>query len=160
MAEPELPRTALVDTGVFMRFLGERPDDPDSRTCTEFCQAMCERGNELFIAAPTIAEIMRHRGKPIPRVKGVTVVPFDERAAQILGMEMPMVKLHEVQQASGLTLSYLKYDAMISACALRCRTGTLIALDSDHSVMARHLGLKVLHPGHFTSTQIGLFEKS
>jgi predicted nucleic acid-binding protein len=159
MVEPELPRTALVDTGVFMRFLGERPEDPHSPACVEFCRAMFDHGNELFVAAPTIAEIMRHRGSPIPRVKGVTVVPFDERAAHILGLEMPMVRLHQVQQSSGHSLSYLKYDAMISACALRCRTRTLIALDSDHVVMARHLGLSVLAPSHFTGAQIPLFKE-
>ncbi len=158
MAEPELPSTALVDTGVFMRFLGERPEDPHTRASAKFCQAMFDRGHEVFVAAPTIAEITRHRGKPLPRVKGVTVVPFDDRAAQILGLEMPMARLHEVQQGSGLGLTYLKYDAMIAACALRCRTRTLIALDSDHVVMARHLGLSVLHPGHFTSAQASLFE--
>lgn len=158
MVERDLPRTALVDTGVFMRFLGERPEDPHSGACTEFCQAMFDRGNELFVAAPTIAEIMRHRGLPIPKVKGITVVPFDERAAQILGLEMPMAKLHEVQLASGASLSYLKYDAMISACALRCRTRTLIALDSDHVVLARGLGLNVLHPREFADPQIPLFD--
>lgn len=159
MVERELPPTALVDTGVFMRFLGERPEDPHAGCCAEFCQAMFDRGNEVFVAAPTIAEIMRHRGKPIPRVKGVTVVPFDERAAHILGLEMPMARLHEAQSNTGLGLAYLKYDAMISACALRCRTRTLIALDNDHVVMARHLGLNVLHPREFASSQLSIFEE-
>ena len=70
-----------------------------------------------------------------------------------------MVKLHEAQSNSGLGLAYLKYDAMISACALRCRTRTLVALDNDHVVMARHLGLSVLHPKEFASSQLPMFKE-
>ncbi len=158
MSDPVLPASALIDTGVFLRFLGDRPQDADSPMCVEFCRMMCEQNREIFVAAPTLAEVMRHQGRPIPRVKGVTVVPFDDRAAHILGLEMPMAKLHTVSQTSGLSLTYLKYDAMITACALRCKTSTLITLDAGHSVMASHLGLAVRHPRQYASPQIPLFE--
>jgi hypothetical protein len=141
---------------VFLRFLGDRPQDADTPHCVEFCRLMCEQGRPLFVAALTLAEVSRHRGLPVPRTKGITVVPFDDRAAHILGLEMPMAKLHTTSQASGLTLTYLKYDAMITACALRCRTKNLVTLDSDHSVMAHQLGLEVRHPSHYASPQTEL----
>ncbi|MDC0722549.1 hypothetical protein [Nannocystis bainbridge] len=143
----------MVDTGVFMRFLGERPEEPVSRECVKFCQAMCSTGRELFVAAPTIAELMRQRGQPIPHVKGITVVAFDERAATILGLRMPMAKLHAVKTSTGLSHTYLKYDAMIAACALRCNASTMVAIDGDHVALLRDLAVAVRHPKDFLDKQ-------
>lgn len=156
-AELVLPATAMVDTGVFMRFLGERPEEAVSQACVQFCRAMVDAGNELFVAAPTIAEIMRRHGRPIPRVKGVTVVAFDERAATLLGLGMPMAKLHELKTLSGLSLSYLKYDAMIAACALRCAARVMVAIDGDHVALLRDLGISVRRPEDFVRKQVELF---
>jgi hypothetical protein len=77
----KLPQRALVDTGVVIRALGERPDDLRSPTCEAFWNAMLENGREILIAAPSLAEVMRQEGKDsFPRRKGVEVVAFDDRA--------------------------------------------------------------------------------
>ena len=62
-----LPRTAMVDTGVFLRFLGARPGDPDAPVCRAFCEAMLERGHVLYVAAPTLCPSLM----PLPSTPGV-----------------------------------------------------------------------------------------
>lgn len=157
--EPTLPLNALIDTGVFFRFLGDKPDEEKSAYCRAFCKAMLNAGRELFVAAPTLAEVSRYRGVRVPRTRGITVVPFDEKAAEILGLQMTQAKLHEARDASGLSLTYFKYDAMIVACALRVSTRIVVALDSDHGKIVGALpggfSVQVVGPEHFA--QRGLF---
>jgi predicted nucleic acid-binding protein len=143
-----LPVNALIDTNVFLRFLDERVD-ANTPACKDFCNAMIDARHQLWVAAPTIAEVSRHKGKPVPRTNGITVVPFDDRAAEILGLKMPMAKLHEAKAQLGLSLTYLKYDAMIVACALRVKTATLVGLDGDHFALARYLDLEVRRPEYY-----------
>jgi predicted nucleic acid-binding protein len=150
-----LPDNALIDTGVFIRYLGDRQDQ-DSADCRAFCDAMIGERRALWVAAPTIAEVCRHRGKSIPRCSGITVVPFDDRAAEMLGLNIPMAKLHETKTTTGLSLTYLKYDAMIVACALRVRTLTIVSLDADHAVLAGNLGIAVRRPASYLKAQLAL----
>src|SRR5690242_16401802 len=141
----KLPKTAMVDTGVFLRFLGARPDDPDAPICRAFCEAMLERGNVLYVAAPTLAEIIRKNGERAPRIKGVVVVPFDDRAAEILGAKMPMPALRDAR----------KVDAMIMACAARSRTTTMVTLDlEDMLPLGAGLEIAVQRPQDFASEQL------
>jgi predicted nucleic acid-binding protein len=152
-----LPKTAMVDTGVFLRFLGARPDDPDAPICRAFCEAMLERGYVLYVAAPTLAEIIRQNGEKAPRIKGIVVVPFDDRAAELLGARMPMPRLREALAASSMSLGALKYDAMIMACAARSKTSTLVTLDIvDHLPFAQGLDIAVRRPQDFAAEQLDL----
>lgn len=130
-----LPANALVDTGVFIRFLGER-NDARTEACKGFCEAMLNEGRNLYVAAPTLAEVMRHKGKPIPHQKGIVVVAFDQVAAELLALQMPMAKLQEAKTLVGTSLTYLKYDAMIVACALRAKTAAIVSLDGDFPKLA------------------------
>lgn len=96
-----LPPNAAIDTGVFIRgLLGDRPDEPQSGPCVAFCSAMVTTNRPLFVAAPTLTEAIRFRGGRIPHVAGVIVVPFDARAAEILGEEMPMPEFRALSHAS------------------------------------------------------------
>jgi len=148
-----LPPTAMVDTGVFMRgVLAHRPDDPESPLCKAFCDAMIDAGRQLFVSAPTIAEITRHQGQRVPRVQGISVVPFDERAAEFLGLHLPMTKLHEAKDATGVSMPYFKYDSMILACALRSRAPVIVTLDGGHHTLAKATTLKVEHPKSYELT--------
>lgn len=151
-----LPANALIDTGVFMRFLGDRPGEQDSKSSVAFCNAMVDSGRTLYIGAPTIAEVTRYQGKRIPRQKGIVVVPFDDRAAELLGLNMPMAKIHQTAQVSGQSKTYLKYDSLIAACALRVKAAMIVAIDGDHVDMAKAIGIPVSHPGAFEDKRLSL----
>jgi predicted nucleic acid-binding protein len=154
-----LPLSAAIDTGVFMRgLLGDRPDEPRSPMCKAFCDAMIEAGRTLFVAAPFIAEVTRYKGERIPRRRGVVVVPFDDVAAEQLGLRLPMAKLQAMKSSTVLPLTYLKYDALILACAIRCRAAVLVAIDGDHDKLARATGFDVSTPEAFQQTQPTLFD--
>lgn len=144
-----LPRTALIDTGVFIRFLGERPDDHRAPICKAFCAAMLENGKELFVAAPTITEATRHKAQRIPRRAGITVVPFDYLAAEQLGIDGPETLITELSKATGTSKNYIKYDYMIAACAIRARASVLVAYDSDYRKICESLKLAFKQPTEF-----------
>lgn len=153
--ESLLPQNAAIDTGVFMRgVLGHRPNEDRSVVCVEFCNAMIAAGKTLLVGAPTIAEIARHEGKKVPYTEGIVVVPFDDVAANKLGTEIPMAKLHQAKAEGGRSVTYLKFDAMILACALRSRTKILVTLDTtDHAALAKDLPITIRAPEHFLDKQ-------
>jgi predicted nucleic acid-binding protein len=148
-----LPPTALVDTGVFMRFLGDRPHEPKSHTAREFCRAMLRAQRELFVAAPTIAEILRHQPGgvvvPVPKLPGVTVVAFDGAAAEHLGARMPHAQLTELRDASGQPLAYFKYDALIVACGIRWHADVVVSYDDQLRSIAKRAGFPAEEPDHY-----------
>lgn len=154
-----LPTKAMVDTNVFMRgVLGDRPEEPSSVLCVEFCNAMLDKKLRIFVAAPTLAEVIRHQGKRVPRTQGIVVVPFDDRAAELLGMTLSMGKLHVSKAASGASLTYLKYDSMIMACALRSGVPVFVTMDSDHHPLAKDTSIRVEHPSAFRAPQRTIFD--
>lgn len=149
-----LPKTALVDTGVFLRFLGERPDEPKSIACKAFCKAMLDNDCELFIAAPTIAEITRWKGSKLPRAKGITVVAFDERAAELLGTHGPVNTITEIMKETGETRNCVKYDFMIAACAARAHADVLVSLDKDLPKICDHMKIPCKKPEEYEETSL------
>jgi predicted nucleic acid-binding protein len=152
-----LPQRALFDTGVVIRALGERPEDPRSRFCEALWEAMVENGREILIAAPSIAEMIRQDGKgAIPHRRGVEVVGFDARAAEFLGRKFPERVLALERGSSGLPKYYIKYDAMIVACAVRHRATHLVGLDEPLTTFARAAGLKASRPEDFADPQLNL----
>lgn len=88
---------------------------------------------EIFIAAPSIAEVVRgntsFRFPPTPKI---SVVAFDGAAAELLGRKMPEQVLYDIKTNVGSTHGYIKYDAMIVACAARWNTGCIVHLDEKH----------------------------
>ena len=141
-----LPETCLVDTGVLIRALRQRHDD-ETPACHAFFDAMVNSGSRrMLVAAPTVAEMLRGNPQPLPRTRSLLVVPFDLQAAELLGEEMPIQVLRAHRAPDQLPLSYLKYDAMIVACARRWDADCIVALDTGHVTLARHVGMPVLHP--------------
>jgi hypothetical protein len=69
---------------------------------------------------------------------------------------MPVEVLKAQRIDTQLPLSYLKYDAMIAACARRWEAECIVALDTDHVVLAKHVGLPVRHPRAFAHRQMKL----
>jgi predicted nucleic acid-binding protein len=125
-----LPREALFDTGVFMRAIGERTDER-STICENLFSAMIDAGARVYVAAPSIGEIIRHKGKPIPRHPAVEPLAFDEQCARVMGDKLPMDILIEVRDSAAppLVLNYVKYDALIVATASRWSVAPLVTLD-------------------------------
>src|SRR5205814_2099725 len=118
----KLPPRALVDTGVLIRALGQKPDDSRAIFCVEFWEAMLEAKRQILIAAPTITEIMRsdeYVAPEIPSVRSVVIVAFDRQAAVDCAKKFPEQMIKNEQASSGLFLNYLRYDALILACAYR-----------------------------------------
>jgi predicted nucleic acid-binding protein len=149
MDSRRLPGRALVDSGLVTRAMGDLPPDAETPMCKEFYEAMLSHGRELLIAAPTIAEVMRQDGKrSIPRVLGIEVVSFDDQAAQILGRMFPANVLKSLNHGD-TTLTHLKYDALIMACAVRHNADCVVAIDDDFVVLGKAVGMPVYRPNHF-----------
>ena len=145
-----LPKSALIDTGVFIRFLGERPDDPKSLICKAFCMAMLDNNKELYIAAPTITEATRNRGRTrVPHTSGITVIAFDYLAAERLGIDGPETLITEIAKETKTNKNYIKYDYMIAACAVRAHAKVLVAWDDDYRKICLSLGMPFKHPLEF-----------
>ena len=153
-----LPQRALFDTGVVIRALGERPDDARSPTCEALWNAMLENGRQILIAAPSLAEMIRQEGKDnsIPRRRGVEVVAFDDRAAIELGRRFPERVLLMERERSQLPKHYIKYDAMIVACAIRHRATHLVSLDGALTGFAQSAGIQIVEPIRFEKPQLRL----
>jgi len=150
----KLPRFCLVDTSIWIHALG-RARDAKSLACRNFYEAMIRHERQMRMAAPTLAELVRgDLGFKVPSTPSVRVVPFDRRAAQLLGQEFPASELKRLAAESGVGVAYFKYDAMIAACALRWGESVLIADDIDHVRLARTVTrLKVKKPTDFEQDQ-------
>lgn len=145
-----LPQRALFDTGVVVRALGERPGDPRQPLCEALWEAMLANDRQILIAAPTVAEMIRQHGKgQAPRRKGVEVVAFDRPAAELLGHALPQAVLKGQQQSTGLPFNYIKYDALLLACAARHRATQVVCMDGQMHGMAALLGLTAKKPEDF-----------
>lgn len=146
----ELPFVALIDTTVFLCHMGEKPDEEFAPACVDFCDRMVRQRRQLLIGAPTVTEVTRKRGMPLPRVPGIVVVAFDETAASRLGVVMPMDALKEWRNATGRTMNMIKYDALIIGCALRAtQPCTFVSLDADQRALASKCGLPAHHPKEY-----------
>lgn len=154
--DPEsLPARCLIDTGVLIRALGQFQDD-DAAVCRDFFDEMIACGQRMLIAAPSIAEMLRGRPQPLPRTKSLIPVAFDVRAAELLGLEIPVAVLRSESSMSGHSRTYLKYDAMIVACAKRWAAECIVALDNDHRILAKHVDMPVRHPREFLRKQVDI----
>jgi predicted nucleic acid-binding protein len=154
----KLPQRALFDTGVVIRALGERPEDPGSPACECLWKAMLENSRQILIAAPSLAEMMRQFGNEyaIPRRRGVEVVAFDDRAAIELGRRFPERVLNAERERSNLPKGYIKYDALIVATAIRHRATHLVTLDGAITNFPKLGGLQVCRPSDFEKPQMRL----
>ena len=93
---------------------------------------------------------------PKLRIKGVEVIAFDERAAELLGLHLPQAKLNNAKTATNLSLTYLKYDAMIFACAIRGKAQEFVTTDPDHHPLASNTNILVRHPSEYEERQMSL----
>ncbi len=151
-----LPRRACIDTVVLILGLGESKD-PRAASCRAFFEAMEEAGGKIVIAAPTIAEYLRDgQRKALPRIAGIEPVAFDDVAAEVLARDFPATIIKKTHKDSGLEYDYIKYDAMIVACAVRHRAEHLVTLDRQQTGLAERIGLKVCKPADYEARQLSL----
>jgi len=155
-----LPSRVLIDTGVLIRALGQRPKDPRSKPCRSFFEAMIHVKGQMLISAVSIAEMIRKdpsSSSAIPRTKSIMVVAFDARAGQILGERFPMATLVEARGPGGTLLDYFHYDALIVACAIRHGAHSIVSLDGGMAKLGAKVGIKVEEPDAFLHRQRALF---
>lgn len=135
-----LPSRCLIDTGVFVRWLGDHHGEEKAKHSIDFVQAMLKAGKRLLVSSPTVAEAIRHKpGRTIPNTRNVEVVSFDDVAAGILGNNFHREVLVSARDALGVPIDYIKYDAMIVACASRHKAGTIVTLDGGVLELAKKL---------------------
>lgn len=155
MIDPKLlPARCMLDTGVWIRALGQRNDER-SGACRAFFEAMIGQKNTMLMAAPSLAEILRGDGATVlPSTRYVQIVPFDRLAATLLGQEFPQHVLVSAAMANGAKINYMKYDALILACAKRWDSRILVAYDDGYVKLARHLNsIAVQRPDEFEDRQ-------
>lgn len=128
----KLPSKCLIDTGVLIRALGEIKDDR-APMCVSFVKQMLRHNRTMLIAAPSIAEVIRKNSSAkVPSTERMRVVAFDQDAAELLGRDMPQQVLYEMAKESGISHGYIRYDAMIVACAARWSANCIVHLDRRH----------------------------
>jgi len=86
----KLPASALVDSSIIIAALGEKSRPTDDPASKPFFEAMLRARRRILIAAPSVAEVLRGPSSPIPRVRGIVIVPFDQPTAEILSKEFPI----------------------------------------------------------------------
>lgn len=145
MTDP-LPRKVMVDTGVFVRGLGQRLDEK-AATCRELVGQLFSRDCRIYLAAPALAEMLRWgSASAIPRRRELVIAAFDERAARVLGETFPLAALEAQKASEGSSLTHLKYDSMIVACAIRYGVDVHVSIDADHHKLCERAGFRCMRP--------------
>jgi predicted nucleic acid-binding protein len=140
-----LPLRPLVDSTILIAAWSNRRD-ADHQTCVDFLESMELADREMLVATPTIAELLRGSAIELPRRKSFVPVAFDQRAADILGRELPKSILQKVKEETGARYQYIKYDAMIAACARRYNATCIVSSDPHLPRLARPLSLTCVTP--------------
>ncbi len=138
-----MTRGLLLDTGIWIRALGQRHDEP-ADACRRLLDAASAGGIPVHMAAPTLAEMGRGAG-------GLTaapfdVVPFTRRAAECCAATMPETLLRDVRRYMGLREHYIKYDALIVGCALARGVHAVVTLDVGMHALCAEAGMRCCDP--------------
>jgi predicted nucleic acid-binding protein len=154
-----LPYSALLDTSILVPALGGKVRSTDDPLSAPFFAAMVKTQRRVLIAAPSVAELMRKASNAaIPRTRGVVVVDFDRIAAEHLGRDFPPNVLKSVRDElkpslEKVSLDYIKFDAMIVACAKRHNASVLITTDVGQATLAKKIGLIAKRPADYQTPQ-------
>lgn len=154
----KLPESVLIDSSVLLPALGRtrKTDDPQSRPLFD---ALIEHKRRILIAAPSAAEFYRCSSNgEIPRTPFVEIAAFDALAAELLGKKFPKDILVQFKGRTGAPMNYIKYDAMIVACAVRHRAAAFVSTDDQQRRMASAVGLIVKAPSDYTAKQTELYD--
>ncbi|WIG92731.1 PIN domain-containing protein [Myxococcus sp. SDU36] len=155
MIDPSrLPNRVMLDTNI-LYFVFDQPTGRAHEVPSKaLWDALVRHKKEILIAAPTLAEFLRHGGAA-PAVHNVEYIAFDARAAQLVAAALPLPAMKKSQQQSGVTKAAMKFDTLIMGCAARGRADALITYDADftalkaNSVGATFGKLRILSPNDF-----------
>lgn len=151
----KLPARALLDSSVVVSAFGSKPEDQDA---IEFFSAMVSQKRDVLIATVSLAELLRKRPtSPLPKVRHVRAVAFDEGCAEICAKHFPPIVLREeAAKAAGLPAAYWKFDALIVATAIRYGAECIVTRDDGQKKLAARAGLMALGPDYFQGAQLAL----
>lgn len=144
-----------MDANVLMRALEPHHTDRFAEACRDFWSAMLEdERRQIIIPAPSLAEHLRGKISRLPSAEQVYVGAFDRRAAEILAEYLPKeimsLEQHQLYKDLGVPGAFVKYDAMIVACAKRWEVDCLVSIDTRvKGVLAKRLGLACKVPTEF-----------
>ena len=150
-----LPRRAAIDTSVLIAAapMPGKPADPVSRA---LLAALLSNRCTLLIPAPAAAEFYRKNSPTSLHVLGIEVVPFDDETARKVGESFPPNVIKQESVASGHPISFMKYDAMIVACAVRHRADAVIATDDRLLKLCKRVQMSSRKPFEFLAKQPAL----
>ncbi|HEV3190741.1 MAG TPA: PIN domain-containing protein, partial [Polyangiaceae bacterium] len=118
-----LPVSVLFDTSTLIAASDGRVRKDQEQACAPLLDALVAAKRAVMIAAPSFAEFLRKAPRtPSPRLAGIDVVAFDRIASELLAAKFPKQVLTQYRDQSTKgkpPLDYIKYDAMIVACAVR-----------------------------------------
>ncbi|WP_395852849.1 type II toxin-antitoxin system VapC family toxin [Cystobacter fuscus] len=131
--DSRLPLRAMLDSNVLILALGQHQQNkPEITASKELWTALVSRSRDILIATPTLAEFIRGNSTgSFPMVKGVQIVSFDRQAAQLLGTALPATVIKKIAATQDLPKPFVKYDALILACAARWQADCLVSFDTD-----------------------------
>lgn len=150
----KLPEKMLFDTGILIRALGARQEEFISPACVAIFKEMTKKGSgrSVIVAAPTVAELLRHPSPlSVPVHKQVIVVSLDGPGAKKLGEVAPETFLVDHSRAFSQSHHYVKYDALIVACGSRAKATAAVSLDRGFRALAEKFGMTAFHPGDLIS---------
>jgi predicted nucleic acid-binding protein len=157
-----LPYSALLDTSVLVPALGGKIRHSDDPLSVAFFEAMVGTHRRVLIAAPSVAELMRKSpASLIPRTRTVVVVDFDRIAAEQLGRDFPADSLRSIRDQlkpslDRVSLDYIKFDALIVACAKRHGASVLITTDIGQMKLANKINMLAKKPSDYQTSQTNL----
>lgn len=146
MTEPllvdDLPRFLAYDSGVLIRALGAKSAEPISRKCVELWKVGRQSGVIAYVPAMVLTEMIRGGPERPPRDDQTVAIPFDEAAAEFAGKTFPeaWIRLHAGEHE--VPIHYVKYDALIVACAKRHGAGAIVSMDEGLRRLAARADLK------------------
>jgi len=162
-----LPAIALIDTGLLIRALGNRPDDPRSPDAKAFFKAMRDNRRLMLVAAPTFAEYLRglkNDGAPTPFPRGpyLVVVPFDGRAAELMAQKFPASAMRARKLADSTTFQkeVWTYDAMIISCAVTHGAECIVGFDrrEDFMEIVKAVNMPLRNPSEFHEPSLPILD--
>lgn len=139
-------KSVLLDTGILLRGLGQRCD-ADAEDCQMLLDLLVRGGVTMYVGAPTVAEMSRGAGAlgPLP----FEIINFDRSAAEVCGRTFPAALLKDAAPQVGLREHYIKYDALIVACALTARVDAVVTLDRGMHFLCGEADLYCYLPSEF-----------
>lgn len=152
-----LPASVCFDTSTLIAASDGRVRKDQEQACAPLLDALVSAKRPVLVAAPSFAEFLRKGPRtPSPHLAGIDVVAFDRLASELLATKFPKHVLTQYRDQSSKgkpPLDYIKYDAMIVACALRHKAEVFVTLDDDQRRMAVNVGLKVAWPRDYMAPQ-------